>query len=110
MGQKCEKEDLCFPNPCLNDGLCVQLNETETQCECSPHYEGDKCQDEISCDPPCLNGGSCVVDRLGRKSCYCPPGYTGKQCEHSACSPSPCFNGGTCTIRNGFPHCDCYPG
>lgn len=40
--------DVCKPNPCLNEGVCLQVKEHQFTCKCSGtgHY-GNKC--EIAC-------------------------------------------------------------
>ena len=38
-------EDYCYPNPCLNEGLCVPVaNSTDTVCECQDGYFGEHCE------------------------------------------------------------------
>ena len=38
-------EDYCYPNPCLNGGLCVPVsNSTDTLCECQDGYFGEHCE------------------------------------------------------------------
>jgi len=112
MGQKCEKVDLCFPNPCLNDGLCVQLNETITECECKDGYFGEFCENADLCRVyPCYNGGTCSLDEQGQPQCECSPHYEGDQCQDEISCDPPCLNGGSCGVdRLGRKSCYCPPG
>ena len=36
--------NLCFPNPCLYGGQCVQSTATNFSCTCRPYYGGHNCQ------------------------------------------------------------------
>ena len=36
--------DPCATKPCLNDGSCTRLDNTNFQCQCTDKYFGDKCQ------------------------------------------------------------------
>ena len=37
-------EDVCYPNQCQNDGLCVVDANGEPTCECQDGYYGEFCQ------------------------------------------------------------------
>uniref|UniRef100_A0A914Y321 Uncharacterized protein n=1 Tax=Panagrolaimus superbus TaxID=310955 RepID=A0A914Y321_9BILA len=63
-GEKCEKrvaEDLCNPNPCLNDGQC-HSNGTTVSCFCLEAFTGSRC--EIPC--------KCGTNELCRESIRSP--------------------------------------
>ena len=54
--------DDCSPNPCLNDGSCVDGINSFT-CNCTgTGFNGTICENNIDdCDPnPCLNNGTCI--------------------------------------------------
>ncbi|XP_072003202.1 cadherin EGF LAG seven-pass G-type receptor 1 isoform X3 [Engystomops pustulosus] len=77
-GDYCETEiDLCYSNPCGNNGLC-RSKEGGYSCECNEEYTGEHC--EVSsrsgrCVPGvCKNGGTCVNLLIGGFMCNCPPG------------------------------------
>jgi len=55
IGTHCEiKLNHCFPNPCQNDGVC--LDEIDNfKCWCPPGFSGEHC--EIRTSSNCLNGG-----------------------------------------------------
>jgi len=113
-GDFCEIPDPCRITPCFNGGTCSPVEDENgdliAECECTPHYEGVRCENEIACDPVCVNGGLCGRDKDDNKICFCPPGYFGTRCEKSVCTPSPCYNGGTCNIIDGQANCTCPEG
>ncbi len=113
----------CLPNPCNNDGTCVngfgsylcQCMDgfTGRECDiiCPLGYRGEQCEIELDkCDStnPCKNGGSCQT-MLGEYICLCPVNYTGIQCETSNdCTINICHNGGTCVNDSDNGHyCNC---
>uniref|UniRef100_A0A8C8SG17 Cadherin EGF LAG seven-pass G-type receptor 1 n=1 Tax=Pelusios castaneus TaxID=367368 RepID=A0A8C8SG17_9SAUR len=85
-GDYCETEiDLCYSNPCGNNGLC-RSREGGYTCECYEDYTGEYC--EVSarsgrCVPGvCKNGGTCINLLIGGFKCECPPGeYERPYCE-----------------------------
>lgn len=78
--------DYCDPNPCMNDGACI--NETAGySCQCKQGFQGNDCseiKDDDACTSnPCMNGGNCTVTLAGFQSgfrCDCAQGYSGKVC------------------------------
>ena len=68
--------DLCNPNPCINNGMCVP----DGTCQCGDEYRGDQCEIEIPlCEQIpnyCVNG-----DCNNGGYCDCFPGYSGETCE-----------------------------
>ncbi|CAG5107964.1 Oidioi.mRNA.OKI2018_I69.chr1.g3572.t2.cds [Oikopleura dioica] len=85
----------CFPNPCLNDGECIESPNSEFpwlaySCICLTvpiHFTGRNCQ-YGPCNPnPCINGGRCKIADFKREKeysnieCFCPKGYGGNYCE-----------------------------
>uniref|UniRef100_A0A8C3L843 Cadherin EGF LAG seven-pass G-type receptor 1 n=1 Tax=Chrysolophus pictus TaxID=9089 RepID=A0A8C3L843_CHRPC len=85
-GDYCETEiDLCYSNPCGNNGLC-RSREGGYTCECYEDYTGEYCEVNARsgrCAPGvCKNGGTCVNLLIGGFKCECPPGeYERPYCE-----------------------------
>uniref|UniRef100_A0A8C6K1D2 Uncharacterized protein n=1 Tax=Melopsittacus undulatus TaxID=13146 RepID=A0A8C6K1D2_MELUD len=85
-GDYCETEiDLCYSNPCGNNGLC-RSREGGYTCECYEDYTGEYCEVSVRsgrCAPGvCKNGGTCVNLLIGGFKCECPPGeYERPYCE-----------------------------
>ncbi|KAK1881795.1 Hyaluronan-binding protein 2 [Dissostichus eleginoides] len=106
--------DACYPEPCLNGGICNHAANGGFTCFCLEPYSGKKCQTvkdvcknvnasaiihtnlrpnckkASPCRPnPCQNGGSCAMGRKRASfKCSCPHGYTGKFCE---VGPNDCY-------------------
>ncbi|XP_047739571.1 protein HEG homolog 1 isoform X2 [Hyalella azteca] len=85
MGSHCEELDACHSQPCLNDGICVDIQEGHDgntfQCLCPYGYRGRVCEHPSNlCESaPCKNGGSCEGNH-SVYSCSCSPGWSGPQC------------------------------
>ncbi|XP_048356022.1 cadherin EGF LAG seven-pass G-type receptor 1 isoform X2 [Sphaerodactylus townsendi] len=85
-GDYCETEiDLCYSNPCGNNGLC-RSREGGYTCECHEDFTGEFCEVNSRsgrCAPGvCKNGGTCVNLLIGGFMCECPPGeYEKPYCE-----------------------------
>uniref|UniRef100_A0AC34PUQ4 Uncharacterized protein n=1 Tax=Panagrolaimus sp. JU765 TaxID=591449 RepID=A0AC34PUQ4_9BILA len=66
--------NLCYENPCLNNGTCVPL-ENDYRCECPADFTGEKCGfkvDKNSCTPfHCMNGAECHVENNQPVCKYC---------------------------------------
>jgi len=105
------KENDCSPNPCQNDGTCIDETDGYT-CICTAGWEGKNCEmNHDDCNPdPCKNGGTCI-DGSNDYICKCIAGWEGKDCEknHDNCSPNPCKNGGTCKDEVDDYICNCLP-
>ncbi|KAI6216887.1 hypothetical protein M3Y99_01797700 [Aphelenchoides fujianensis] len=43
LKDRCGFKDRCLPNPCENDGKCVQVDLAQFKCECTSHYSGTYC-------------------------------------------------------------------
>ncbi|XP_021942797.1 delta and Notch-like epidermal growth factor-related receptor isoform X2 [Zootermopsis nevadensis] len=116
VGPHCEERDGCYPSPCSNSGICVDISQGHEgntfQCLCPYGYAGKTCQEET--DPcassPCQNGGTCV--RNGTQfRCDCGPGFGGTLCQHNLneCVSSPCVHGICVDQQDGY-RCFCQPG
>lgn len=104
--------DDCQPNPCKNNGVCVDGINSYT-CDCTHGFIGDNCSisrlsifqdnrnfkifieslwsktsltlDIDDCEEKsCDNGGTCI-DGIASFQCKCPVGFTGLACEISVC-------------------------
>ena len=51
---------MCQPSPCLNDGVCLQLNSDDFECLCNEPFKGDLCHLGGCKTLPCLNFGRCT--------------------------------------------------
>jgi hypothetical protein len=71
----------CATQPCQNGATCFPL-ATSFMCQCSPGYEGTRCNREIDecASIPCLNGATCA-DQLNGYRCTCDPNYQGINCQ-----------------------------
>ncbi|VDI16193.1 Hypothetical predicted protein [Mytilus galloprovincialis] len=47
----CDVDDMCDPNPCQNNGTCVDLSDS-FNCTCAPGWEDDNCTTVMTCDDP----------------------------------------------------------
>ena len=59
-GEFCKIGQLCQPSPCLNDGVCLQLNSDDFECLCNEPFKGDLCHLGGCKTLPCLNFGRCT--------------------------------------------------
>ena len=71
----------CEPNPCKNNGTCVDDIPAvwNVTCSCPAGYVGAFCQvdfDECASDP-CQNGATCV-DHVDYFTCVCASGWDGE--------------------------------
>ncbi|KAL8562348.1 hypothetical protein ACOMHN_066062 [Nucella lapillus] len=116
-GTLCEiinPNSVCFDNPCLNGGTCVNQNSLHDYvCHCTPGFRGDNCQAVDHCwANPCHNEGTCVPSASGFQ-CLCQPGFRGPRCRQDVdeCEEDPalCQNGGTCVNLHGSYRCNCTP-
>merc|ERR1712226_411214 len=112
LGEECETVDVCYPNQCQNDGLCVVDADGNPTCECQDGYFGEFCQYADPCRiTPCYNGGSCSIDENQHAVCECTAHWEGDQCEIELLCDPICLNGGLCA-RDRFDQerCFCPPG
>ncbi|XP_006818662.1 uncharacterized protein LOC100378173 [Saccoglossus kowalevskii] len=101
----------CDVMPCLNNGVCEEIDATTYTCTCLTGFLGTNCEVDI-CDPnPCQNNGNCTYLNLSY-SCDCLLGYIGNECEipESNCLPNPCLNSGLCQPTETGYICSCVSG
>ena len=81
VGLNCETEiDDCDPDPCMNDGECIDL-VVGYRCVCQLPYTGPNCSTQLMpCQHHrCRNGAQCIPDeRYTDYICRCAPGFTGQ--------------------------------
>ncbi|XP_076312716.1 protein serrate isoform X4 [Tachypleus tridentatus] len=72
--------DDCNPNPCYNNGRCVD-GINWFRCECAKGFAGPDCRINIDdcASSPCAEGSTCR-DGIADFQCICPPGQTGRLC------------------------------
>jgi hypothetical protein len=123
------ENDPCLPNPCLNTGSCLLINEkSQYLCICSKNYSGLKCQNKKNtikesnipnekCEfNLCGNGGTCIKS-FKSYFCLCKFNFTGTNCEinlktlskSNLCTEIRCLNEGTCIEDNKSFYCFCKP-
>lgn len=118
------KDNLCLPNPCLNSGSCLSINEkSQYLCICSKNYSGLKCQNKKDTTSNqkcefnlCVNGGTCIKS-FKSNFCLCKFNFTGTNCEinlktlskSNLCSEIRCLNEGKCIEDNKSIYCFCKP-
>ncbi|KAK9406470.1 protocadherin Fat 2 [Crotalus adamanteus] len=109
--QCCPHTGACSSNPCLNDGLCSEVQHGGYFCTCSTQFSGDHCEvaDGLCQGNTCLHGGTCELTKNGGYICHCPEKYWGGRCEKVAekCLKNPCQNSARCVNSEGSPHCIC---
>jgi len=80
-GLNCETEiNDCDPDPCMNDGECIDL-VVGYRCDCKLPYSGPNCTTQLTpCrHNRCRNGAQCLPDEhYTDYTCRCPPGFTGQ--------------------------------
>nr|BAB70657.1 Delta [Ciona savignyi] len=113
IGRRCQfKISACSPNPCHNDGECIEKADGY-ECNCKNNFYGSLCErTHVTCyDSPCNNGGLCVPQK-DKYICRCTQQWKGYNCEERVdpCSPNLCLNGGICSVRNNIPKCECRVG
>ncbi|XP_061473408.1 protocadherin Fat 2 [Rhineura floridana] len=109
--QCCPNTGACISNPCLNDGLCIEMQGGGYSCMCPVQFSGDHCEaaDSLCEGNLCLHGGTCALSEKGGYTCHCPERYWGERCEKAAekCLENPCLNSGRCVNSDGSVHCIC---
>ena len=113
LGGHCEIEfNLCSSSPCMNGGLCKQVNSTSYVCECNIPFIGENCDNVF--DPcnsdTCLNNGTCI-ELNGKPICECGQVFDGDFCELQInyCLDNPCEIGDCVNTPDGY-YCQCPPG
>nr|ADU54210.1 Delta5 [Amphimedon queenslandica] len=114
MGMNCEVNiDSCAPQPCLNNGTCINEDPGNYSCICLAGWTGKSCHFSIEyCESnPCINNGTCV-NLPNAYYCNCSSQYEGLNCELAvnACLPDPCQNNSTCINHVTSYSCECNEG
>jgi hypothetical protein len=125
--------DPCMSEPCVHEGVCLTLNETDTSgtwelsfnCTCPDEWTGDRCElfaDGCASDP-CQNGGICISRFFdaslpaGGYRCVCDStGYFDNTVDYDCgeyrdecyqpdneAFQPPCLNGAICVSSNSPP-------
>ena len=97
--------ETCAVNPCLNQGLCLEMNtETGYRCLCKPGFKGNTCQTVGS---GCMQGicgeGKCIERPKDGYICQCPIGRAGEDCSVKVKVTQPRFNGLTSFVAMPRP-------
>ena len=86
IGSKCQTDIRpCASYPCLNNGTCLNINETDFACECQKSFHGLRCenQDDLCRNRTCSKNGYCFVNSTRKVSqCKCSIGFSGDDCEN----------------------------
>ena len=79
FGEKCGNYDHCNPNPCLNDGVCIEAGN-HFICDCKNEFKGDLCE-KSPCEVNPCGTGECHVTLTGYE-CDCSKDNSyGDQCQ-----------------------------
>jgi len=113
-GKECTVDiDECSPNPCKNNGDCVQTFNASYLCGCEAGYTGVNCTENIDdCQNNSCQSNSSCIDKLNGYDCICPAGLKGIHCQSNSSwceGPSPCFNGNCTDVGDNYT-CACLPG
>ena len=104
-GDMCEIDiDECSPDPCLNNGTCLDRVNNYT-CTCTNEWVGRNCSD---CLLECNNG----VSSDSCSMCVCESQYTGDSCDAilDPCESNPCRHEGECVANSTVYECLCLSG
>ncbi|XP_078338824.1 uncharacterized protein LOC111134166 isoform X4 [Crassostrea virginica] len=107
-GVDCDTRKACSGGiSCQHGGSCRDTGSPGFQCHCTRKYNGEFCENALTChDAPCLNGGICT-DVGSSFQCKCPYTHTGDVCEAViTCASQPCQHG-TCTDSPTGFKCAC---
>ena len=84
LGKSCQTDERpCSRSQCLNNGTCLNLNETMYECRCSSGiFYGKFCQykKNICENTTCSQNGYCLVKEVS-SYCKCFKGFSGNNCD-----------------------------
>ena len=83
IGKSCQTDSRpCSRNRCLNNGTCINVNNSSFQCECNVNFNGTFCENRINiCENvTCSNNGYCFI-KENLPQCKCFINYRGEACE-----------------------------
>jgi len=107
-----KQEEVCGPNTCLNEGVCVVKSTSDFECKCPWGWSGKRCEICLTecASNPCPSNKKCKAKYLGGYECVCPADKVGLDCEiqNDLCASEPCLNGGVCKpVEGGTFTCVC---
>jgi len=91
-------QSMCIKNPCMNNGVCTDVENNKFKCKCLAEFTGLKCETNMMkflpksaplniCDEnSCQNSGKCEPTKSGFK-CICNKPFIGEVCDQIWVNP-----------------------